>query len=232
MPHVVEFQYSRDFLPYRLSGYYNTAQIGHSRIWLPYEIVEVAALAQHYGVLTRLLDWTFDLNVAIYFAVVKAMKIYMKEPEKIDRFVLWALNYGELSRGLLRGCAESKLRFIIPNYANNPNLSAQKGLHSYIEAATESDFPNPLNSNYAKINRERLDEYINKTFPNGKTTVLYKFSFPISESVEAFDKILRLNYTAARIYPGYAGTAKAMDEIELYKAIKRRNEVTDYETQI
>lgn len=38
--------------------------------WLPKDLWEVAALAQHYGLPTRLLDWSSNINTALYFAIV------------------------------------------------------------------------------------------------------------------------------------------------------------------
>ena len=37
-------------------------------LWPPSEFLSLCGLAQHYGVPTRLLDWTFDARVAAYFA--------------------------------------------------------------------------------------------------------------------------------------------------------------------
>ena len=42
--------------------------------WLPKDYYEIAALAQHYGLPTRLLDWTYDINVALYFASMEVIK--------------------------------------------------------------------------------------------------------------------------------------------------------------
>ena len=36
--------------------------------WLPEEFWELAALAQHYGLPTRLLDWSYDIFTSLYFA--------------------------------------------------------------------------------------------------------------------------------------------------------------------
>ena len=40
------------------------------KIWLYPGLTELAALAQHYGVLTRMLDWSNNLFVALYFACI------------------------------------------------------------------------------------------------------------------------------------------------------------------
>lgn len=46
------------------------------------------SLAQHYGIPTRLLDWSYDYKSALYFA----LKDILEKPCDSDG-VLWSFNY-------------------------------------------------------------------------------------------------------------------------------------------
>ena len=121
--------------------------------WLSNEVIELAALAQHYGMHTRLLDWTQDIRVALYFAASG-----VEESQKED-MAIWCINAGELTDirevfdtsnyvanilsydgqgdhsekwDLIRILNEDvlSLRFFIPHYDVNININAQKGVLS------------------------------------------------------------------------------------------------------
>lgn len=91
-------------------------------IWIPDDLFEIAGIAQHYGIPTRLLDWTQDLFVALYFAASGALKV--KENQEKENMVIWALNSTLVDTFRY----EKPLKIIIPQYNSNPNLCAQKGL--------------------------------------------------------------------------------------------------------
>jgi hypothetical protein len=75
--------------------------------WPPEELFAILALAQHYGVPTRLLDWSFRPLVAAYFAAADLAReahgfpTHSRKYDPAKRMVVWALNLGSLylSRG-------------------------------------------------------------------------------------------------------------------------------------
>ena len=67
--------------------------------WMDRRWLEVACLAQHYGVPTRLLDWTTDVNVALHFAAGSALR-HMDGPG--DGFCIWVLDLDAAKAVILR----------------------------------------------------------------------------------------------------------------------------------
>ena len=62
--------------------------------WPDSDFYEVISLAQHYGIPTRALDWSYDYRAALYFAVKNILADdYLTNDEKPDNGVLWAFNY-------------------------------------------------------------------------------------------------------------------------------------------
>lgn len=207
----VDLIYMDDFTNFELST------------WIPDELSEIAALAQHYGTLTRLLDWTFDIYTAIYFASKGACnKILQQNYDKNDKIVIWALN-SQYLQFLQPTTSKIPIKFIVPSYYNNPNICAQKGILSYIEVQKE----NPFSSNINKItNRTPLDKFLNSYCNDDKDkhiTLLYKFEIPILESITALNSILDLGYNSAKLFPGYQGVSEALNEHFLLTQLSPKN---------
>lgn len=181
--------------------------------WIPNDFLEIAGLAQHYGVPTRLLDWSQDIYVALFFAISKALD------NTDDHIVLWALNIGILNR--IKG--GNPLKIIIPQYSNNPNLSAQKGLFTLwqIDMPIEknghsSPFTMPdIRQNL--VDRTPLDELIKEKFKDDIGPLLYKIVIPKSEVNETYGYLKSIGYDSSRLLPGYSNIMNCIKEDFLFE---------------
>jgi FRG domain-containing protein len=114
--------------------------------WLPQE---VHGLAQHYGIPTRLIDWTYDLKAAAFFA---SKGEFM--PDRLSDFIeIYALNQenlhmqhtpGGYDNGKLNTMPKTEQQFFLAQTrlwtltcrrSRNENLHAQHGLFTYARGA-------------------------------------------------------------------------------------------------
>ena len=107
--------------------------------WPESDFYEIISLAQHHGIPTRALDWSYDFKVALYFAVEDVLE------NNNEDCVLWAFNYKLFEDNYnphldLNNPTHEIEEFSIyrPEYNNNSNLKAQKGLFTF--------FPTDINN--------------------------------------------------------------------------------------
>lgn len=177
---------------------------GQQDVWVPRDMHEVAGLAQHYGVPTRLLDWTYDIYVALYFAFKGGVG-------KDGNLAIWALNKEYLS-SLKMTVNRGSVEFITPHYSGNPNLSAQKGLFTLWPFVNPStlEHMNLFHQGKAHLtDRRPLDERLLETLvPEENIPIFKKFIVPCSEANRGCMILDRLGYNPSRIFPGYGGVAE------------------------
>lgn len=165
--------------------------------WMSPGWMELAALAQHYGLPTRMLDWTYDLTTALYFVARGFVKGSTNECATV-----WQMDMAKVS------FLTKDVRFVVPEYALNPNLHAQKGLLTCLRNTSGSQ-------------DESLDEYLIRIYDSksdGFKKLLMSDGSPILKCIniphEQIQKILfildqRL-LMDSRYFPGLSGIA---DEI-------------------
>ena len=179
--------------------------------WLPKDLWALASLAQHYRVPTRLLDWTHDLYVALFFAVEDYLE-GTKLPDGTDHIVLWALDLKPVTEPEVR---DLPLKLVQPIYHGNDNLTAQKGLFTLWQSKKKVDLKGEhmVADMKTKVNRKPLDELLlNLRIMKDKieSPYLYGFVLPKNSARDIYKHIKCLGYDASRIYPGYTGVMKSM----------------------
>ncbi len=186
--------------------------IFHRQLWPSREYFEIMALAQHYGLPTRLLDWSRRSSVAAYFAASGALR----ESEACThaaprgggedrRFVVWALNTENLYK--------LKNAEIIPvPGSNSANVAAQSGLFTLLRQ--EYSRGKPFTGAHC------LNDYV----ASCGSQDLAKITLPVLEAPRIIDLCERHSVTAATLYPDFYGAAKAtLDSLACW----RRSEWTD-----
>lgn len=96
-------------------------------IWLPEDLYDITALAQHYGLPTRLLDWSYEISIAIFFAISELIK--EDNCDENDFICIWVLNKSKTTWLTFNWALQDfPLHLIRPIYKYNPNMKAQNDM--------------------------------------------------------------------------------------------------------
>ncbi len=172
--------------------------------WLPESLWEIAALAQHYGLPTRLLDWTYDPFVAAYFASRPSISSDVE-----GNMVIWGLNREAIGIIKMLDLDGLPLDFVTPHYSSNSNINAQKGLFTHF--STNINYRDPIIQE-----RKSLDEILEKCInPEWYKTrdIFVRIVIPNHMAREVFSLLNDFGYNSARLFPGYGGVVKQMNDL-------------------
>lgn len=181
--------------------------------WPIDDLLPLLAIAEHYGVPTRLLDWSDRPLVAAFFAAKGAAK----KPGG-NYLSVWALNLDWIIHEAFPGSKKKMSVYVVTApRATNPNLHAQGGVFT-TENLIKKEFSR-------KVSVSSVNTLVEKKWKSLKSTepVMVHIKLPVQEA----NKLLRLlnqeQINSATLFPGYQGVADSLNERTLWDKPERAN---------
>ncbi len=151
--------------------------------------LDLQAIAQHFGLSTKLMDWSYSLYVAAYFAFSALNQC------ESGRVSVWALN-----KDFSTVLNNSKIKLIDQVYSENTRQLWQLGV--FIDNLTSDRDLRALFLNNSQ-------HYTGSIL--GKPPLLFRFDIPVSAAKEAVDDLNMMRISSLTLFPGIEGVVKWMN---------------------
>ena len=227
------------------SGQLVKACLDRGKSWPPKDIYTLMALAQHYGMQTRILDWTRAPLTGLYFAARYAVET---KPDE-SQVTLFALN-GKIVELYLEAYKRHKqhfkpgeaLRIIDVPYEGNPNITAQQGTFTCVYD-NEISSGNPVLQRTVEQYVIQLARDVNALEDNAleqliqSMPLLIKLTAPGSDGGQLLHKLSsRFHVNGASLFPGYTGSVRSVKDFLYFcdndEFDKRAKENLDFITSL
>ncbi|MCY4233676.1 MAG: FRG domain-containing protein [Bacteroidetes bacterium] len=170
--------------------------------WPSDEFLEVMAFGRLHGLPTRLIDWSWNPYIAVYFAVSEAL-LNQEEWRPDQRLAVFEFDIAS-DRDSIRPIRILNIRGSI-----SPNVVAQQGLFTV----------HPSSGKHGEeIQIESLEYYI----PSISKSLLKMVSIPVSQVPELYKLCVISGYNGARLFPGPEGAVRTYREIQMLDVAEER----------
>lgn len=195
--------------------------------WPESDFYEIISLAQHYGIPTRALDWSYDFKVALYFAVEDILE------NNNEDCVLWAFNYKLFEDNyhphieIINPTYEiDELIIYRPEYNNNSNLKGQEGLFTFLTTdINEANERIPFDEIITKllIARREPDNYdenviyhhiggYRRFIITDDEKIFHKFVISGDLKARILNDLYKEGYAPENIYPSFQGVVESIEK--------------------
>lgn len=206
---------------------YNNAYFDNLKIWYDKDMCALASLAQHYKLPTQMLDWTFNIDVAFYFALEGIVRDLFLGKDIETTFNIWGVraeyiiaNYDDFDSE-----CRCPIKFYVPKYIGNKRIKQQKGLLTYREISNfqSQRFNKYVEEPFDKVVLDYFEKISSKRNITQDGVQLFKMTFPTDRAVAEFKMLSENGYNAASIFSEYEGVVQKLKEDEWINKLPIKN---------
>ncbi len=211
------FDYSMKTSLMRLGGNFKTLEFHLLRNFKKYshrpEVInntdwDWLALAQHHGLPTRLLDWTYSPYVALHFVTA--------ELDKFDRDgIIWALKYEALNNYLPDKLSKELCRIGSNSFTSSMLSKVYENLEELSEDSSEfavafesPSLDNRIVNQFAIFTFMSHAESLLDDWLEDKPDLYFRIRIPAEIKWEIRDKLDQVNINERVLFPGFDGLSK------------------------